>query len=35
VTDVIDDHARYAIAARACLRATTTVAWEAMEKAIA
>jgi transposase InsO family protein len=35
VIDILDDHARYAIGARACLRATTSVAWAAMEQAIA
>lgn len=35
VVDVLDDHARYAIAARACRQATTRVAWETMETAIA
>jgi transposase InsO family protein len=35
VIDVIDDHARFAIAGHACRSATTTAAWRAIEQAIA
>jgi transposase-like protein len=35
VIDILDDHARFAIAARACRRATTTEAWACLEAAIA
>jgi transposase InsO family protein len=34
VVDVLDDHARLALAATACLRATTTVAWQTVKEAI-
>lgn len=34
VIDVLDDHARFAIAARAFKHATTTAAWECMDEAI-
>lgn len=34
VIDVLDDHARFAIAAKACKHATTTVAWKCMDEAI-
>jgi transposase InsO family protein len=35
VIDVVDDHARFAIAAHACRSATTTAAWRTVEQAIA
>ncbi len=34
VIDILDDHARFAIAARACRSATTTEAWACMDAAI-
>jgi transposase InsO family protein len=34
VVDVLDDHARFAIAAKATRHATTTVAWDCMDEAI-
>lgn len=34
VVDVLDDHARFAIAAKAARQATTTMAWECMDEAI-
>ena len=34
VIDILDDHARFAIAARACHPATTTEAWACMDEAI-
>lgn len=34
IVDVLDDHARFAIAARACKQATTVVAWDCMDEAI-
>jgi transposase InsO family protein len=35
VIDIVDDHARFAIAAHACQAATTTAAWRTVEQAIA
>jgi transposase InsO family protein len=34
IVDVLDDHARFAIAAKACKTATTAVAWDCMDEAI-
>ena len=35
IIDVVDDHARFAIATHACRSASTTAAWTAMQQAIA